>query len=161
MAITRIDRNQIFDADGNLIAEELVEVVEYPTEAESLALAARLAVADKIDTFPIEQIEALSGIFPDWQPGVAVAASDIYRHEGVVYKVVQAHTTQADWTPDVVPALFTAYRAPDAVSPWVQPTGAQNAYRLGERVTHNGQTWENTGSDANVWEPGVFGWTVV
>lgn len=44
---------------------------------------------------------------------------------------------------------------------WVQPTGAQDAYAMGARVTHNGQNWENTGSAANVWEPGVFGWVVV
>lgn len=42
---------------------------------------------------------------------------------------------------------------------WVQPTGAHDAYPLGARVTHNGSDWENTGSAANVWEPGVFGWT--
>jgi hypothetical protein len=47
------------------------------------------------------------------------------------------------------------------IEPWVQPTGAGDAYTLGAIVTHNGQTWENTGSNANVWEPGVFGWTVV
>ena len=44
------------------------------------------------------------------------------------------------------------------IFPWVQPTGAHDAYRLGAKVTHNGFTWENTGSDANVWAPGVFGW---
>jgi len=44
------------------------------------------------------------------------------------------------------------------VSPWVQPTGA-NPYPMGAIVTHNGKTWENTGSAANVWEPGVVGWT--
>lgn len=43
---------------------------------------------------------------------------------------------------------------------WVQPFGAHDAYRLGAKVTHGGQTWENTGSDANVWEPGVFGWVL-
>lgn len=44
---------------------------------------------------------------------------------------------------------------------WVQPTGAQDAYPLGFRVTYNGQNWENTGSAANVWAPGVFGWVVI
>lgn len=44
---------------------------------------------------------------------------------------------------------------------WVQPLGAFDAYRLGALVSHNGLNWENTGSDANVWEPGVFGWTVI
>jgi hypothetical protein len=43
---------------------------------------------------------------------------------------------------------------------WVQPTGAQDAYQLGDRVTHNGQVWESTYPN-NVWEPGVFGWVVV
>lgn len=43
---------------------------------------------------------------------------------------------------------------------WVQPTGAHDAYPLGAQVAHNGQHWINTGSDANTWEPGVFGWTV-
>ncbi|NJL70360.1 MAG: hypothetical protein HC888_01520 [Candidatus Competibacteraceae bacterium] len=45
--------------------------------------------------------------------------------------------------------------------PWVQPTGAHDAYPLGFRVTYNGQNWENTGSAANVWQPGVFGWVVI
>jgi hypothetical protein len=40
---------------------------------------------------------------------------------------------------------------------WVQPTGSHDAYNIGDRVTHNGQTWTST-VDANVWEPGVFGW---
>ena len=43
---------------------------------------------------------------------------------------------------------------------WVQPVGAHDAYLLGAKVTHNGQRWINTGSNANVWAPGVFGWTV-
>jgi len=49
----------------------------------------------------------------------------------------------------------------DGYPEWVQPTGAHDAYPLGAIVTHSGKTWENTGSDANVWEPGVFGWTEI
>lgn len=44
---------------------------------------------------------------------------------------------------------------------WVQPTGTQDAYLLNAIVTYNGQNWKNTGSNANVWVPGVFGWVVV
>lgn len=43
---------------------------------------------------------------------------------------------------------------------WVQPTGAHDAYAAGARVTHADQDWEST-VPANVWEPGVFGWSVV
>jgi hypothetical protein len=55
----------------------------------------------------------------------------------------------------------------DDAPPWIQPTGAQNAYPAlnvrGEetRVTHNGQVWRNTHGDANTWEPGVFGWELI
>ena len=41
---------------------------------------------------------------------------------------------------------------------WVQPQGAHDAYRQGDRVSHNGAGWIST-LDANVWEPGVEGWT--
>lgn len=41
--------------------------------------------------------------------------------------------------------------------PWVQPTGAHDAYRQDATVTHNGKTWRST-TPANVWEPGVSGW---
>lgn len=43
------------------------------------------------------------------------------------------------------------------IAAWVQPAGAQDAYKKGDIVTHNGKTWEST-ADNNVWEPGVYGW---
>ena len=49
-------------------------------------------------------------------------------------------------------------QAPPGPQPWVAPTGSHDAYPLGAMVTHNGRVWENTGSAANVWAPGVFGW---
>lgn len=73
-----------------------------------------------------------------------------------------AHTTQADWTPPTVPALWAAVRQTEGptVDPWVQPTGSSDAYQVGDRVTFEGQTWESTAAN-NVWSPGVFGWVVV
>ena len=61
------------------------------------------------------------------------------------------------WTPPTMWREVVASGYPA----WVQPTGAQDAYPLGARVTFNGQNWENTGSAANVWQPGVFGWVVI
>lgn len=82
--------------------------------------------------------------------------------DGNLWRVVQAHTTQADWTPPSVPALWAAVRQTEGptVDPWVQPTGSQDAYQVGDRVTFEGQTWESTAAN-NVWSPGVYGWTVV
>ena len=41
--------------------------------------------------------------------------------------------------------------------PWVQPTGAHNAYPIDITATHVGKTWESL-TPANVWEPGESGW---
>lgn len=52
---------------------------------------------------------ALTGVelFPMWAIGRAYAVDDRVQHGGILYKCVQAHTSQADWTPDAVPALYT------------------------------------------------------
>ena len=41
----------------------------------------------------------------------------------------------------------------------VQPDST-NPYAKGDKVTHNGKTWQST-TDNNVWEPGVYGWEEV
>lgn len=103
---------------------------------------------------------ALYGIelFPAWTVGSAFAVGDRVRHGGKLYKCVQPHTSQADWVPDAVPALWTEIAKPGEIPEWKQPTGAQDAYNKGDIVRHNGFVWEST-ADANVWEPGVYGWT--
>jgi hypothetical protein len=80
------------------------------------------------------------------------------KNELVLYRVEQAHTSQEDWKPKDSEALFTRVALPNQVLAWKPPAGT--FYKRGAVVTHKGQTWENTGSDANGWEPGVFGWTV-
>ena len=52
---------------------------------------------------------ALTGIelYPVWSVGIAVSVGDRHQYNGKLYKCIQAHTTQADWTPDVTPALWT------------------------------------------------------
>ena len=104
---------------------------------------------------------ALTGVelFPPWSVGKAYATGDRLQYEGTLYKCVQGHTSQADWTPPVTPALWTAVSL-DEYPAWVQPTGAHDAYSKGDKVTHNGKRWTST-ADANVWEPGVYGWTEV
>jgi hypothetical protein len=77
-------------------------------------------------------------------------------NELALYKVVQAHTSQRDWKPKDVPALFTRIQL-DEVLDWVQPTGAQDAYQIGDKVIYpsgSGQVWEST-VNANVFAPGV------
>jgi len=161
----RIDRNQLFDRDGRLISEEVVEVIEYPSAEESATLAARLVVLPLLaaDELKDEAAEKFAGLFPDWQPGLAVQAGEVYRWDGTLVQVIQAHTTQADWTPDVVPALFKIHRtATDTPQPWVQPAGGHDAYNIGDKVTFEGSTYEST-INANVWSPTAYpaGWRLI
>jgi hypothetical protein len=98
---------------------------------------------------------------PLWKAGLAVTVGQVYRYETDknLYQVVQAHTTQSDWTPSVAKALWKRFYEPtDAPWPWVQPLGAHDAYPIGAKVTDGGYTWQNTIA-ANVWKPGVTGWT--
>lgn len=95
-------------------------------------------------------------LFPSWASGVFYTVNDRIRYEGILYKVLQNHTSQDNWTPDVTPALWTVVSL-DEFPEWVQPTGAQDAYRFGYKVSHNDKHWVNT-LDYNTYEPGVYGW---
>lgn len=101
---------------------------------------------------------ALTGVelFPAWVVGKAYAVNDRTQYNGTLYKCVQAHTSQADWTPDATPALWTVVTVEEWPE-WVQPAGAHDAYDKDSKVTHNGKKWISS-YDANVWEPGVYGW---
>lgn len=173
------------------------------------------------DAEGLENVE----LFAQYEVGKDYAIGDRFQYNGELYKVLQAHTSQADWVPgtgteslyakvdeihagtaeDPIPyngnmeltenlyytqdgvlyrctrstgtAVYNALselvgiyveavtsepeeQTGDEVAEWVQPTGAQDAYDVGDRVSHNGMVWECT-SPSNVYEPGVYGWVVV
>ena len=103
-----------------------------------------------------DAIEAIE-LFPAWSVGTAYQVNERVQYHGVLYRVVQAHTSQEDWAPDVTKALFVVVSL-DEWPEWVQPAGAHDAYAKDAKVTHNGKKWTSD-VDANVWEPGVYGWT--
>ena len=102
---------------------------------------------------------ALTGIelFPMWAIGRAYAVEDRAQYNGTLYKCVQAHTSQADWTPDATPALWVVVSI-DEYPEWVQPTGAHDAYNTGDKVSYNGKHYVCT-INANTYAPDVYGWT--
>ena len=104
---------------------------------------------------------ALTGVelFPAWVVGKAYAVNDRAQYNGTLYKCIQAHTSQADWTPDATPALWKTVSL-DEYPEWVQPTGAHDAYNIGDKVTYNGQHYVCT-SNANVYAPDVYGWDLI
>ena len=100
-------------------------------------------------------------IYPAWREDVTYTTGQRVRHDGTLYKVLQDHTSQADWTPEAAPSLFAKVLIPEPeiIPEWEQPDST-NPYMQGDKVTHNGKTWISD-IDGNVWEPGVYGWNEV
>ena len=124
--------------------------------------AARLTVDDKT------ALNALD-LYPRWEDniGLTVTSNDIaaglnrYQHNGGLYKVVQETVFQEQYEPGAegTSSIFVKISL-EEWSEWVQPAGAHDAYAKGDKVTHSSKKWTSD-VDANVWEPGVYGWTEV
>ena len=102
--------------------------------------------------------EALDNIlaYPKWEIGKEYEKDFRLRYNDVLYKVLQNHTSQADWTPDTAVSLYVKVSV-EEFPEWVQPTGSHDAYNKGDKVSHNEKHWESL-IDANVYEPSVYGW---
>lgn len=140
----------------------------YGVANTSIVIPARDAHLDKLlreDEMTADEVAALVSLYPAWSgSSVAYAVDDIRSYSGTLYRVVQAHTSQANWQPSAVPALWTRCAPAGVIPAWVQPQGSHDAYALGAQVTHNGHVWQSL-INANVWEPGGVGtsslWTQI
>lgn len=106
--------------------------------------------------------EALDAMlyYPVWAAWNPYEVGARVRHNGALYKCLQAHTSQDSWQPDVAASLWAAVlpgQDNTGVGEWVQPNST-NPYSNGDKVLHNGTAWVSN-IDNNVWEPGVYGWT--
>ena len=115
------------------------------------------------DATAIESAE----LFPAWDGnGVVYVADQRVRYNGVLYKILQTHTSQPDWSPEVASSLFARVLIPDpeVIPVWVQPDST-NAYMIGDKVYYpdeNGLIYESV-IDNNVWSPETYpaGWAIV
>lgn len=94
--------------------------------------------------------------YPAWQNATAYTIGAIVEYGGKLWRNVQAHTSQLDWTPPIVPALWTTAHEAGVIPAWVQPTGQQDSYPLDALVTRNGRTWKSL-TAANIYAPGEIG----
>ena len=116
------------------------------------------ASASLSDEDALEAVE----LFKAWETDTSYVVDERIRYGDKLYRCVQAHTSQADWTPDTTPALWTEVAKPGEIPVWVQPTGAQDAYQTGDKVhypTAEDEIWIST-TDNNVWQPGIYGWEI-
>lgn len=128
--------------------------------AELSRVANVAAIADGVDNpldlvTPLltdEQAETVPNAYPEWAADTTYKVGDRRRYDEKLWRCVQAHTSQAGWEPPSVPALWVRTSHDGEIPDWVQPTGAHDAYALGDKVKHIGKVWESL-IDANVWEP--------
>lgn len=99
-------------------------------------------------------------LFPNWKPDTTYERGIRVRYDGDLYRCEQTHTSQAIYTPDMVKALWTVVAEPGEIPVWVQPTGAQDAYRLNDKVyypTRDDSIYISI-IDYNTYAPDVYGW---
>lgn len=123
----------------------------------------------QVQTLSDEQALQVQSVFPVWQVDVDYTVDFKVRHNDILYKVLQAHHSQADWAPDVAPSLFAKVIVgqidPDTgeqeILDWTQPDST-NPYMTGDKVKYNGVVYEST-IDNNVWAPDAYpqGWKEV
>lgn len=139
------------EADAYAYVSGLSEFVEYVDPNKE-------AVDELLPILTDEQAEQVTRLYPSWTADVSYAVGERTKYDNKLYRCVQAHTSQIGWEPPLTPALWVRTVPDGDIPDWVQPTGAQDSYNTGDKVKHNGSTWISD-VDANVWEPGIYGWT--
>lgn len=132
------------------------------SQADAVSTTSGIAFVAMAEAGTIDGVTAgeHADLFSPWAYPVNYTVGQIRRYtDGKLYKCLQAHTSQADWTPDTAVSLWVSISDPAEEWPeWSQPLGAHDAYSKGAKVSHNGKHWISD-LDANVWEPGQYGWT--
>lgn len=137
------------------------DCIAWVTDLEDqISIDAQLqALIDQLKTPTMSSGVPWQNDYPLWAVGVAVVPGDVRIYQNAGYECIQGHTTQSDWAPPATPALWKVYVPPSqGPQPWVQPTGAQDAYPAGISVTHQPAEFSEVHLwtslvDANVWEP--------
>lgn len=108
----------------------------------------------------------IADVYPAYAVGKAYKTGDVFRYgenedgETQLYQVLQDHTSHEEWKPDESPSLYKKVGfTPSGIPIWTQPLGASDAYQAGDVVQHNDHVWTSDVNN-NVWEPGVYGWTM-
>lgn len=118
----------------------------------------RAEIEERAKELPDSTAFEVPYMFPAWKIK-EYQTGDRVQYSGTLYKCLQSHKAQEDWTPDTAVSLWVRIDDPAIEWPeWRQPTGAQDAYAMGAKVSHNGKHWISD-VDSNVWEPGVYGWS--
>ena len=160
--VSNPSEEQIAEAGWQVyVAPDPVVVPQTEPDYDQLLEAIKTMLNKDVENMTDEEALEVAALYPTWKSkldkGEELTLNERLWYNIKLYKVIQAHIPQADWTPDVAVSLFREVSMatyPD----WIQPIGPQDAYNKDERVSHNGKHWISD-INGNVWEPGVYGWT--
>jgi hypothetical protein len=148
-----IEANETITQQNETIQEKETDILSLNEEITSVSGNLNTVLNVLTD----EQALDVPQCFPLWNIDVSYALGVRVLYNNALYKCVQAHTSQLGWEPSDVPALWTRVALPNTIDEWRQPTGAQDVYMTGDKVTYNGDIWISI-VDNNSWAPGVYGW---
>ena len=116
----------------------------------------------RVDDLSEEELPDMIDLYESYQVGKSYKADDIFKYENKLYKVLQEHTSQENWIPSELPALYLSLMPENVIPQWVQPTGAHDAYELGDKVIFEEKVYESL-IDGNTWSPVDYprGWKEV
>lgn len=130
---------------------------------EQISLALSYVVQNQ-DGFSDAQALQVSAIYPSWHVDVDYRKGQVCRYNGTLYRCISDHASQAEWSPDAAVSLWDAVTIDPETGydVWQQPSGAHDAYNIGDRVLYpdeNGQVYESI-INGNTWSPDAYpaGW---
>ena len=179
------------DVDTSIIQQQLEDILNFvqaqePTEVEEALLIKEQAqkevdqanqevgkARERITSLELDketlqaELDQLIATFEPWTVGESVVKGDVRRFENGLYEVIQDHTTQADWQPNVAASLWRVYtpnetlQGTEIIPDFVQPAST-NPYMTGDKVVFEGKVYESI-IDDNVWSPTEYpqGWQEV
>lgn len=133
-------------------------IADKARHLRSIILKATTSLSDS------DALEAVE-LFPHYDVDIQYKKDDrfLWTDNGKLYKVLQDHTSAAEWKPDISPSLYVEVTPSGVIPVWRQPLSAVDAYMAGDKVHYpdeEGPIYVST-VDNNVWEPGVYGWEEV
>lgn len=148
--------SESWEDNGAELVQTWALVPAEGTEADAVRDLARMLFTD----LPDEEAYEVRALADPWAPVGEYAVGDRVLYGGELYRCLQAHSSQVDWTPVAAPSLWALVlpgqegaEPEEGYAEWVQP-GSTNGYSEGDRVTHDGHLWESL-VDSNVDEPGT------
>lgn len=150
-----------YAVEGGEVVHDPLPAPKRPVTPERVISALFEAKPEMLDGLPSDLIEGMAPWFGTWSgDGEEYGAGMVVNRDGVLYRVLQTHTSQPDWDPGSAPSLFARVLADPGgdILPWEQP-GSTNPYMRGDRVTFGVKTYESL-IDNNVWSPDGYpaGW---